>query len=257
MDTLGKYFELILFLLVLITGIASMLDYFWLAKKRQAAKMPWWADYSRSFFPVLLLVFVVRSFIIEPYRIPSGSLEPTLLTGDFVAVNKFTYGLRWPVWHKKFFAIHEPKRGDIFVFRWPADPSVDYIKRVIGLPGDHIVYKDKVLSINGKIMPQRFVRDEMEIESNGEWHVEKREENLDGVKHDIYIRPDMPAVDFDIVVPEGQYFAMGDNRDNSNDSRYWGSVPEENLIGKALWVLLSWDSQMDGFRWPRSLKTVH
>lgn len=259
MTLITQYFELILFLSVLFSGIVTLLDKFFFAKKRdKETKIPLIIDYSRSFFPVLLLVLVLRSFLVEPYRIPSGSLKPTLQTGDFIVVNKFIYGLRWPVWHKKFFAIKEPERGDLIVFRLPPNPSIDYIKRVIGVPGDHIVYKNKILTINGKTMPQKFVTYALENEPGyGSWKVEEFKENLDGVKHDIYVRPDVSATDFDVIVPEGNYFAMGDNRDNSLDSRAWGFVPEENLIGQAFCVLVSWNGETDSIRWDRIGKLVH
>lgn len=269
MTFIAKNFELILFLLVIVSGVITFIDWLWLAKKREAKaalaltpketlKLPILIDYSRSFFPILLLVFLLRSFIIEPYRIPSGSLKPTLETGDYIVVNKFSYGLRMPVFHHKFLALEEPKRGDIFVFRYPHDPAIDYIKRVIGVPGDHLVYHNKILIINGKVIPQKFVGYAIESEpGRGSWKVEKRIENLNGVKHAIYIRPDAPAIDFDITVPADCFFAMGDNRDNSSDSRYWGFVPEENIIGKAFIVLFSWDSDTDTFRWSRIGKMVH
>lgn len=259
MAFITQYFELILFILVLVSGLISLIDILWLAKKRQeTSKKPWIIDYSRSFFPILLLVFLLRSFLVEPYRIPSGSLKPTLQVGDFIVVNKFTYGLRWPVWHEKFLNIHEPQHGDLIVFRHPMHPTMDMIKRVIGVPGDHVVYKDKVLMINGKTMPQKFIQYTIENESDfGRWKVEKRQENLDGVIHDIYVRPDIPATDFDITVPDGQYFAMGDNRDNSSDSRYWGFVPDANLIGQAFCILVSWDENTDSIRWSRTGKIIH
>lgn len=268
MNFITQNFELILFVLTAISGLIYLIDVLWLAKKRKTqdsgvseTQQPWVIHQARSFFPVLLLVLLLRSFIVEPYRIPSGSLKPTLETGDFIVVNKFIYGLRLPVWHTQFLPIKKPQRGDIFVFRFPPNPSVDYIKRVIGIPGDHIVYQDKVLTINGKTMPQKFLsygidHDETHPEL-GSWKVEKREENLNGVKHQIYVRPDIEAQNFDITVPEGKYFAMGDNRDSSSDSRYWGPVPEANIIGEAFCVLVSWNVDTDTVRWSRTGKIIH
>lgn len=261
MAFITQYFELILLLLVLISGLISLLDRLWFAKKRAkqtSPKVPIIIEYSRSFFPVLFIVFLLRSFVIEPYRIPSGSLKPTLQTGDFIVVNKFAYGLRMPVFHTKFLDIHEPKEGDIMVFRFPPNPSIDYIKRVIGVPGDHIEYKDKVLIINGKVMPQKFIRYAIEGEpGEGTWKVEERQEILNGVKHKIYIRPDTTNSNFEINVPPGKYFVMGDNRDSSSDSRYWGFVPEANIIGQAFFVLMSWNDDTDSVRWSRIGKIVH
>lgn len=259
MTFLTTYFELILFLLVLFSGIITLADTVYFSKKRMASKRPGCViDYARSFFPVLLAVFVLRSFIVEPYRIPSGSLKPTLETGDFIIANKFIYGLRLPVWHQKMLNIKEPKTGDIMIFRFPPNPSINYIKRVIGVPGDHIEYKNKVLSINGKTMPQTLIGHAIESEPGmGSFSVEKVQENLNGVIHDIYIRADVPAVDFDVTVPEGQYFGMGDNRDASSDSRYWGFIPEANIVGEAYCIIMSWNTDTDNIRWSRIGTLIH
>jgi signal peptidase I len=239
-------FELILFYVTLVCGIVALIDILFLAKARKESgrKLPWYSDYARSFFPVLLLVFLLRSFLFEPFRIPSGSLEPTLLVGDFILVNKYHYGLRIPVTHQKILNFNEPQRGDIIVFRYPPDPSLDYIKRVIGIPGDHISYVDKVLYVNGKKIPQQLETTTTNHDETGTtWDVDKKLEDLLGVKHSIYVIPSKNAEDFrDLVVPPGKYFAMGDNRDDSADSRYWGFVPEENIIGKADLVWMSWDA---------------
>jgi signal peptidase I len=198
---------------------------------------------------VFFIVLLLRSFLFEPFRIPSGSLEPTLLVGDFLVVNKFAYGLRLPVLEKKFIPIANPKKGEIAIFRWPPNPSFDYIKRVIGVPGDHVVYHNKVLTINGQEMKQTFVEYTMD-ESSGR-AVAQYKEDLNGVQHDIFVRPDVEAVDIDVTVPEGHYFMMGDNRDDSADSRYWGFVPDENLRGKALLIWMSWNGKTDIVRWNR------
>lgn len=246
-------FALILLILVLISGILAAIDKFYLAKFRDSdAPMPLWAEYARSFFPILLVVFLLRSFLVEPYRIPSGSLEPTLLVGDFILVNKFDYGVRLPISHDKLMRYHEPRTGDIVVFRWPPDTSIDYIKRVIGVPGDRIQYHNKTLTINGQPVPQTLIGYETDTDAFGNvFKVEKRAETLAGKQHFIYVRPDYPTTDFDVTVPAGHYFMMGDNRDDSSDSRVWGFLPEHNLIGKAFAVWMSWDGLRDTVRWSR------
>jgi len=243
-------FALILVILTLVSGFIYMLDVIFWAKKRKPGQNPSrLVEYSHSFFPVFLIVLLLRSFLIEPFRIPSGSLEPTLLVGDFLAVNKFAYGLRLPVVEKKIIPVANPKTGEIAVFRWPPDPSYDYIKRVIGTPGDKVVYHNKVLTINGQEMPQSFIEYTTD-ESSGN-AVAKYRENLNGVEHDIYIRPNVPSVDFEVDVPEGQYFMMGDNRDDSADSRYWGFVSDQYLRGKAFLVWMSWNSKTGNVRWSK------
>ena len=202
-----------------------------------AVKEPVLVEYARSFFPVILVVLLLRSFVVEPFRIPSGSMLPTLLIGDFILVNKFTYGLRLPVLDTKIVPLGEPHRGDVIVFRYPEDPSVDYIKRVIGVPGDVIAYRNKVLYVNGK----QAVQDVLGVyQDSYQSQVDLRVEQLGPVKHDILINRDAPAVDFTVKVPPHSYFAMGDNRDNSRDSRYWGFVPERNLVGRAFLVWMNW-----------------
>jgi len=207
---------------------------------------PWVVEYARSFFPVLLLVLLLRSFLAEPFRIPSGSMMPTLLVGDFILVNKFAYGIRLPVINKKIIGLNEPKRGDIVVFRYPRDPSVDYIKRVIGLPGDKISYdENKQLTVNGIPVKQVSMGLYQGLGSGQEMTgAERLQEDLTGIEHNILIRHDAPTVSADIIVPEGQYFMMGDNRDNSNDSRYWGTVPEENLVGRAMLIWMNFDGSL-------------
>ncbi len=237
-----------LLLLSILSGIIYLLDVLIWQKKRSSRQKPnKIIEYSRSFFPVFFTVLLLRSFLIEPFRIPSPSLEPTLLVGDFVAVNKFAYGLRLPVFETKILSISNPKRGDVAVFRWPPDPTYDYIKRVIGIPGDHITYKNKRLTINGKRVEQTFLGYTTD-ESTGK-AVGQYQENLMGVVHKIYTRLDVPASDFDITVPEGQYFVMGDNRDDSADSRFWGFVDDQFLRGKAFLVWMSWNGKKDQIRW--------
>ncbi|KTC81586.1 signal peptidase I [Legionella brunensis] len=249
-------FALLLIILSLVSGVIYLLDVLFFAKRRKPDEKPGRIiEYSRSFFPVFILVLLLRSFLIEPFRIPSGSLEPTLLVGDFVAVNKFAYGLRLPVLETKIMRISNPKTGDVAVFRWPPDPSYDYIKRVIGVPGDKISYHNKVLTINDQEMKQTFV--EYTIDESSGHAVAKYRENLNGVEHDIFIRPDVPADNFDVVVPEGQYFMMGDNRDDSADSRFWGFTPDEYLRGKAFLVWMSWNGKTDSIRWSKIGRTIH
>ena len=245
-------FALILFLLLLVTGAIALADRLYFAKARRAGeKEPWWIEYPKSFFPVILIVFLLRSFVVEPFRIPSGSMIPTLLVGDFILVNKFTYGIRLPIVNRKIIEINEPQRGDVMVFRYPEDPSVDYIKRVIGVPGDTIAYINKRLTINGK---------ELELRADGEYlhkratYAKQYVETVNGHAHRIVIEDDAPPSvpfvkqfpfrenctynndGFSCTVPPGHYFMMGDNRDNSADSRVWGFVPDENIVGKAFFI---------------------
>lgn len=243
-------FALILVVLSFISGIIYLLDILIWSKKRTPEQKPnKIIEYSRSFFPIFFLVLLLRSFLIEPFRIPSSSLEPTLLVGDFLAVNKFAYGFRLPVWEKKVIPVANPKTGQIAVFRWPPDPSYDYIKRVIGVPGDKVSYHNKLLTINGKPMPQTFIEYTTD-ESSGKT-VAKYRENLNGIIHDIYVRPEVAAEDFDIEVPAGQYFMMGDNRDDSADSRFWGFVADNYLRGRAFIVWMSWNGKTDSIRWSK------
>jgi signal peptidase I len=215
-------------------------------------KEPLLVEYARSFFPVVLIVLILRSFLFEPFRIPSGSMMPTLLIGDFILVNKFSYGVRLPVLNNKVIEMGEPERGDIVVFRFPKQPTVDYIKRVIGLPGDRIAYFDKKLYVNGQPVAQtsfgRYQGVGQGMTMTGAEHLQ---EDLTGVKHSILISPGVSTVEDVFVVPPGQYFVMGDNRDNSNDSRYWGTVPEGNLVGKAFFIWMNWDWQNNGIAFDR------
>jgi signal peptidase I len=217
-----------------------------------ALKEPAWIEYCKSFFPVILAVLLLRSFLVEPFRIPSGSMMPTLLVGDFILVNKFDYGIRLPVLNTKIIDIGEPKRGDVVVFRYPKDPSVDYIKRVVGLPGDRIGYYNKILHINGKPIAQVpagvYVGKGSGVSMSG---AGERQEQLGDVQHQILVMPRTPGLEGEFVVPENEYFVMGDNRDNSNDSRYWGTVPEANLVGKAFRIWMNWDSANGGIEWDR------
>lgn len=268
-------FPTLLVLLTFATGLVWALDaMIWAPKRRvrvaglkaagepvseevldKVGKEPSLVELSRSFFPIILIVLLVRSFVVEPFRIPSGSMMPTLLVGDFILVNKFAYGLRLPVLNTKILDNDLPERGEVIVFRYPENPHVDYIKRVVGVPGDHIVYRNKVLYINGQQAPQQYLGTYVG-EGGGQSMTGARRlrENLPGVEHDILVMPgrNIFGGDFEFVVPEGEYFAMGDNRDNSRDSRAWGTVPEENLVGKAFFIWMSWDWNKDYFvSWDR------
>ncbi|MGD2073581.1 MAG: signal peptidase I [Gammaproteobacteria bacterium] len=270
-------FPTILVAATLITGLIWMADVLLLAPRRrqQAAalagegvdveraqveavlKEPTVVEYSKSFFPVILAVLLLRSFLVEPFRIPSGSMMPTLLVGDFILVNKFEYGIRLPVLNTKVVDLGDPERGDVVVFRFPENPSIDYIKRVVGVPGDHIQYSNKTLIVNGEKVPQvpagSYIGSGSGLSMSG---AEVRREVLGDVEHDILVMPNMRGVSTDAVVPEGHYFVMGDNRDNSNDSRYWGFVPDENLVGQAFMIWMNWDSAAGGIAWNRIGDTI-
>jgi signal peptidase I len=236
-------FALFMVVVLLVTGFIWLLDILILRKNRdQNAPDPLLVEYSKSFFPVILVVFLIRSFIAEPFKIPSGSMMPTLLAGDFILVNKFTYGLRVPILNNTFIEMHHPKRGDVFVFHYPPDPSIDYIKRVVGLPGDKILYQDKQLFINGQKLDMTYIAD-YTYESGGlnQVHAKQFEEQLGNVKHALLIEENSMSREGAFEVPPGHYFAMGDNRDNSRDSRYWGFVPEQNLVGKAFFIWWNFD----------------
>ena len=196
---------------------------------------------AREFFPILLLVFVIRTFLIEPFKIPSGSMMPTLIAGDFIAVNKFAYGLRLPVFNKLIYKIGSPQRGDVFVFHYPKDPSIDYIKRVIGVPGDTIRYESKKLFINNQELSQSYLG-EYQYQLNADLSLKAKEflETNNNLSHSILIH-DIPSETIEFTVPEGHYFAMGDNRDNSSDSRVWGFVPDHLLVGKAFVIWLNFN----------------
>lgn len=225
---------LILTVLTLVTGVIVAIDKLvWKtgeADSRDAAPSAkrTMVEYARSFFPVLLFVLVIRSFVFEPFRIPSGSMMPTLLEGDFIFVKKFAYGLRLPVTETKVLETGEPRRGDVVVFRLPSDPSVNYIKRIIGLPGDEIVYANQRLTINGKAI--QLLRGE-----DASFDAPVYVEDLDGRVHDILVtNAQFSTRDGVYRVPEGHYFVMGDNRDRSRDSRFIGAIPEKFLVGEAV-----------------------
>jgi signal peptidase I len=251
-------FALVLFIALLVTGFFSAWDRFVrrprLAREgRTESKDPILIEYSKAFFPVILIVFVLRSFVAEPFRIPSGSMLPSLHIGDFILVNKFIYGVRLPIIDEKVIDISEPGRGEVMVFRFPHDESINYIKRVVGLPGDQVEYRDKQLIINGEPIPRTAAGEEaLEEIGNTRATMSHFTEVLDGVNHSIFTDSSKPGTNMSFSVPEGHYFVMGDNRDYSNDSRYWGFVPEENIIGKAFFIWFSWESRDGGsVNWSR------
>ncbi len=253
----GFDINVLLLILVIVTGVvwgAHLLLAGAKAKVVAKQKPPWWLDYSRSFFPILLAVFVFRAFLFEPYQIPSGSMLPSLRSGDFILVNKYTYGLHLPVNNLQLTKGATPKRGEVVVFDFPPDPRVRYIKRLIGLPGDKILYRNKTLTINDA---------EITYETNGEdadifWEylrdsegsgARKGEGETEREAHAIRLDPLLPSGEGQWTVPPGHYFVMGDNRDNSNDSRYWGFVPRKNMVGKAVYIWMHWKSwkELPGF----------
>ena len=251
-----KWFELALVVLTIASGAIWLLDRLFLARRRAAAaapaepKEPVAVDYARAFFPVLLVVLVLRSFVAEPFRIPSSSMMPSLLVGDFILVNKFAYGLRLPVTNDKFVAVGSPERGDVVVFRPPHHPDQDWIKRVIGLPGDTVMYRQNTVYVNGEPFEYRvmgsYVGDGSGREMAGATLLV---EELPGRPHPVLERDGprffSPQGEGEWIVPDGHYFVMGDNRDNSEDSRYWGFLPESQLRGKAFLVWMHWDGGVD------------
>ena len=275
---MANYFSIFLVVLTVASGLIWLIDSLFFAQKRrermaisssagtatsaleQDKQLPWLVDTAQQIFPVIAFVMILRSFLYEPFQIPSGSMMPTLLVGDFILVEKFTYGLKDPVMRNKFIDVGEPKRGDVVVFKFPPQPSLDYIKRVVGLPGDTIIYRDKQLEIKPacdtaeKCLP--FKKVDLKFESRGEAYqqfapLEKYTEQLGEVSHQIYrtqgradssryySQPGTQADEW--IVPEGHYFVLGDNRDTSEDGRFWGFVPEENLVGKAVAIWISFE----------------
>lgn len=244
-------FSFILVVATLLTGVIWGLDAWLFKPKRMQTALaggvapenvrePVVVEYARSFFPVILIVLLIRSFLFEPFRIPSDSMMPTLLDGDFIFVNKYAYGLRLPVLNRKIASIGEPQRGDVIVFRLPSDPATNYIKRLIGLPGDHVTVRGRQLFVNGAPMPVELTGI---YEGHGHTGARIGTEDLGTVEHQVLYMPERYTRDYDEVVPEGHYFFMGDNRDNSRDSRFpeVGFVPERNLVGKAVRIWLNWD----------------
>ena len=256
-------FALVLVVLTSFTGVVWLVDSLLFRQKRmdrevqkstELPREPILVEYSRSLFPVLLIVLVFRSFLFEPFKIPSGSMIPTLLVGDFIVVNKFSYGVRLPVLNKKIIATGSPERGDVVVFRFPEDTSVNFIKRAVGLPGDTITYRDKQLFVNGERIEStvsgRFETNSVKC-STPDPDARLFKESLGNVNHDILIHETRGSRNGQWEVPEGHYFMMGDNRDRSNDSRMWGFVPEENLLGRAVGIWLNFDFEKGCADWSR------
>lgn len=271
-------FPTIMVLLVIVTGAIWAFDVLFLAPRRRLAVAragqstsgkgvtertgvllqhpPKVVEYARSFFPVFLIVLIVRSFLVEPFRIPSGSMMPTLEIGDFILVNKFSYGIRLPILDRKIISLGEPKRGDVVVFRYPEDPSTPFIKRVVGLPGDRIGYYDKVLYINGVPATQERIGTYTGTgRGSNMTGASERMEHLEAKEHPILVQVGYPSLEVEGTVPEGHYFVLGDNRDNSRDSRYWGTVPDNHLIGKAFLIWMNWDWGA-GIEWHRIGKSI-
>ncbi len=261
-------FPTIMVLLVFVTGLVWAFDMLVLARRRKLAvadvsealdeetlshalQPSPVVEYARSFFPVFLIVLVLRSFVAEPFRIPSNSMMPTLLTGDFILVNKYQYGIRIPVLGVKAIEVGAPQRGDVIVFRYPKDPSTPFIKRVIGVPGDRIAYYNKAVYINGDKVAQDMIGTYTGYGSGvGMTGASLRLEHLGTRDHEILIQHGYRGKEVELVVPEGKYFVLGDNRDNSRDSRYWGFVPDDLLIGRAFTIWLNWDWG-HGISWQR------
>jgi signal peptidase I len=246
-------FSLLLVVLTASTGLVWLVDGLLFRRRRmdravqekvQRPRDPVIIEYSRSLFPVLLIVLLFRSFLFEPFKIPSGSMIPTLLVGDVIVVNKYSYGLKLPVLNKKILSLGEPERGDVVVFRYPVDPSVNFIKRLIGLPGDTITYRNKELFVNGEPVSKqengRYTSDEVKCSTPRADAIRFRE-TVDDVEHDILLHERSGSRDGQWVVPAGHYFVMGDNRDRSNVSREWGFVPEENMMGRAVGIWMNFD----------------
>jgi len=257
-------FALILFVLTAVTGVIWLLDRLLLARRRApGAGEPVWVEYAKSFFPVLLVVFLLRSFLAEPFKIPSSSMRPTLEVGDFILVNKFVYGIRLPIIEQKIIPLSDPKHGDVVVFRYPLNPSQDFIKRVIGVGGDVVEYRDKRLTVNGIPWPQQADGTYSYLEGLRFETLERSIERTDGdtarahtVGANVQAQPVYPSNvrpfpgrencdynerGFKCRVPAGHYFMMGDNRDNSDDSRYWGFVPDDHIRGRAFFIWFNWD----------------
>lgn len=253
-------FAVIVFVLCVFTGVLWLADRLVFSKQRAPdAERPVWLEYTAGFFPVIFVVFVLRSFIVEPFSIPSGSMLPTLRVGDLILVNKFSYGIRLPIVHTKVVSLGAPERGDVVVFRYPPDESVDYIKRVIGLPGDVIRYENKRVYVNDRLLPVEpmdpyFDSGRISLQFEERYGGKRYRTLNDEDRMPLGFMPTAPdgkgcqvsALGLRCVVPQGHYFMMGDNRDNSSDSRVWGFVPERNLVGRAFFVWFNAGEVMSG-----------
>ena len=233
-------FTLILVIIVLVSGVIYGSDLLYFKRKRDGAEPGLIIDYSRSFFPVLFLVLILRSFLFEPFQIPSGSMLPTLKIGDFILVNKFDYGLRLPVLGQTIVEFGDPKRGDVMVFKYPEDTRINFIKRVVGIPGDTVEYRNKVVYVNGEVQTLTVMAPDGSVMMPA--LTEEASEQLGDREHRIWRRMTQGRNFGPIQIPEGQYFVMGDNRDNSNDSRVWGFVDDSLIVGRAFAVWMHWES---------------
>ncbi len=246
-------FAFLLFIATVITGLVWLFDILVLRPKRRAAdtgaQESVVVEYSRSFFPIILIVLLVRSFLFEPFRIPSDSMMPTLLDGDFIFVNKYAYGLRLPVLNRKVVEISAPTRGDVVVFRLPSDPGTNYIKRVVGLPGDRIGYRADRLYINGELIPSSAHGTYRDFGYRANLAIE----TIGDREHELLLLPQRYGKEGQWQVPDGHYFVMGDNRDNSRDSRFpgVGAIPESFLVGRAVRIWMNWNFPDDGPLWER------
>lgn len=250
-------FSAVLVILTSLSGIVWLFGVLFFVDKKNRDEngelvLPAIVDFARSFFPIFFIVLILRSFIVEPFKIPSASMMPTLLIGDFILVNKYDYGIRLPVLNTKILENKTPDRGDIVVFRYPVDPSIPFIKRVVGLPGDKFKYQDKILYINDEPVEQIKI-DTYQAVGSGKMMdgAILSTELLDGAEHEILRMSYSQSQNIEGIVPKGHYFVLGDNRDNSKDSRYWGYVPDENLVGRAFMIWMNWDSKNGGIDWGR------
>jgi len=256
-------FSLVLLIVVVVTGAIS-LGYRLITRRRPATvadtaaadsatvtrRAPAIVEYARALFPVVLAVFLLRSFVVEPFRIPSGSMLPSLHIGDFILVNKFSYGIRLPVIHNKVVDVGGPARGDVMVFRYPKDPALNFVKRVVGLPGDVVEYRGKALFINGEMAAR--VEDGAFVFNPRGREGRRYVERIDDSTYAIVVDPTLRGRDMRVTVPAASYFVMGDNRDHSNDSRYWRFVPEDHVVGRAFFIWFSWRGWSEGgVHWSR------
>ncbi len=249
-------FPFLLLTLTIVSGLIWLFDAVFCKDHPEDSaegRLPLIVDYAKSFFPVFLIVFLVRAFVFQPFEVPSESLEPTIMPVELLFVSQFAYGFKLPIWNWRFLPFATPQRGDVAVFHYPVNPKRDLIKRVIGVPGDKVSYINKILYINGKKQKLTFIKTtDSRIGSGPLFEVKEYEENLGGIKHKIYVRPDKPAHNFyNLVVPKGEYFMMGDNRDESDDGRFWGFAPVRDFVGKAKIIWWSWDRISKSPRWSR------
>jgi signal peptidase I len=249
--------ELVLTVFTILTITIVISSKIYLGEKYQDSKSVV-LEQAQSYFWVLTIIWIIRSFLLQPYLVPTGSLEPTINPGDFIAVTQYSYGVRVPVIGDTVIDIAKPQRGEIALFRWPENKDLLFIKRVIGVPGDHVVYRNKTLYINGREAKQDLLANDYKLENSGNMiKITKKQEDLLGYKHVMQEYTNIASSDnIDIIIPDGNYFMMGDNRDNSNDSRSWGLVPDRNLVGKARLIWMSVNPDTYGIRWDRIGKKI-